>query len=130
MLFSSKGLLSVMYYWNKVKNGSLPSNEKRTMNMCTNEMNSDSGERKYIHLSNGLILSFKICYTFGVWIPSGFCGFFLWDVTPVHCSVVFCNYILPFFLYLKERVIILKFGSTVSCGLTRESRLTKLKPMA
>ena len=47
-------------------NGSLPSNEKRTMNTRTNEINSDSSERKYVHLSNSLIQSFEICYTFTV----------------------------------------------------------------
>ena len=52
------------------------------------------------------------------------------NVTLVHCSVVVCNYVSPFFLYLKECVIISKFGSTVSCGLTRETRLTKYKPIA
>ena len=51
-------------------------------------------------------------------------------VTLVHCSVVVCNYISPFFLHLKKCVIISKFGSTVSCGLTRETRLTKLNPIA
>ena len=45
-------------------NGSLPSNEKRAMNMRTNEINSDSSERTYVHLSNGLIQSFEIHYTF------------------------------------------------------------------
>ena len=48
------------------------------------------------------------------------------NVTLVHCSVVVCNYVLC----LKECVIILEFGSTVSCGLTRETRLTKHKPTA
>ena len=33
------------------------------------------------------------------------------NVTLVHCSVVVCNYVSPFFLYLKECVVILKFGS-------------------
>ena len=47
-------------------NGLLPSNEKLAMNMRTNEINSDSGERKYVHLSNGLIQSFEIHYTFRV----------------------------------------------------------------
>ena len=32
------------------------------------------------------------------------------NVTLVHCSVVVCNYVSPFFLHLKECVIILKFG--------------------
>ena len=52
------------------------------------------------------------------------------NVTLVHFSVVVCNYISSFFLYLKECVIILKFGSTVLCGFTRETRLTRHKPIA
>ena len=47
------------------------------MNMRTNEINSDSSEQKYIHLSNGLTQSFEICYTLTVWIHSGHCGFIL-----------------------------------------------------
>ena len=57
----SKYLLSVLL--EQSYNGSLPSNEKRVMNTRTNEINSDSGERRYVHLSNGLIQSFEICYT-------------------------------------------------------------------
>ena len=30
------------------------------------------------------------------------------NVTLVHCSVVVCDYVLPFFLYLKERIVILE----------------------
>ena len=52
------------------------------------------------------------------------------NLTPVHCSVAVCIHVLPFFLYLKECVIISKFGSTVSCGLARETRLTKNKAIA
>ena len=48
----------------------------------------------------------------------------------VRSSVMVCNYVLLFFLYLKECVIISKLGSTVSCGLTREARLTRHKPIA
>ena len=47
------------------------------------------------------------------------------NVTLGHYSVVVCNEFLPFFLYLKESVIISKFGSIVSCSLTRETGLTK-----
>ena len=36
------------------------------MNTRTNEINSDSDERKYVHLSNGLIQSFEIHYMFRV----------------------------------------------------------------
>ena len=52
------------------------------------------------------------------------------NVTLVHCLLVVCNYASPFFLYLKECVIILKFESTVLCGLTRKTRLTRHKPIA
>ena len=52
------------------------------------------------------------------------------NVTLVHCSMVVCNYFSPFFLYLKECVVILKFGSTVSCDSTREIKLTRHKPIA
>ena len=52
------------------------------------------------------------------------------NVTLVYCLVVVCNYILPFFLCLKEYVVILKFGSTMSCGFTRETRLSNYKPIA
>ena len=52
------------------------------------------------------------------------------NVTLVHCSVVVYNYVLPFFLYLNDCVVILKFGSIVSCGLTRETRPTRHKPIA
>ena len=45
------------------------------------------------------------------------------NVTLVHCSMVVYNYVLPFFLGLKECVVISKFGSTVSCGSARETRL-------
>ena len=51
------------------------------------------------------------------------------NVTLVHCSVVVCNYVSPFYFGLKECVVISKFGSTVSCGLTRETRLAKYKPI-
>ena len=46
--------------------GLLPSNEKHAINTCTNKINSDSSERKYVHLSNGLIQGYGICYTFTV----------------------------------------------------------------
>ena len=49
------------------------------------------------------------------------------NVILVHCSVVVCNYISPFFLkeYRKFEI-----GSTVLCDLTRETRLTRHKPIA
>ena len=52
------------------------------------------------------------------------------NLTPVHCSVAVCIHVSPFFLYLKEGVIISKFGSTVSCSQARETRLTKNKDIA
>ena len=50
------------------------------------------------------------------------------NVTPVHCLVAVCIHVLPFFLYLKECVVILEFVSTVLCRLARETRLTKQNP--
>ena len=52
------------------------------------------------------------------------------NLTPVHCSVAVCIHVSPFSLYLKECVITSKFGSTVSCSLARETRLTKNKAIA
>ena len=52
------------------------------------------------------------------------------NVPLVHCSVVVCNYVTPFFLHPKEYVVISEFGSTVSYGLTREKRLIRHKPIA
>ena len=51
------------------------------------------------------------------------------NVSLVHYLVVVCNNVLPLVLYLKECVIISKFGPTVLCGLTRETRLTRHKPI-
>ena len=50
------------------------------------------------------------------------------NLTLVHCSVVACNYVSSFSLYLTKCVIISKLGSIMSCGLTRETRLTRHKP--
>ena len=110
--------------------GSLPSNEKRAINMHTNKINSDSSERKYVHLSNGLIQGYGICSHLQYEYAQVAVDLFYENFTPVHCSVAVCIHVLPFFLYLKECVIILKFGSAVSCGLTRETRLTKNKAIA
>ena len=55
---------------------------------------------------------------------------FFENVTLVHCLVVACSHGLPFFLYLKEYIIFLEFGSTVACGMTRETRLAKHKAVA
>ena len=35
------------------------------------------------------------------------------NVTVAHCLVVVCNYVSPLFLYLKECIVISKFGSSV-----------------
>ena len=51
-------------------------------------------------------------------------------VTLIHCSVAVSIYVSPFFLYLKECVITLEFGSTVSCILTKETRITEHKAIA
>ena len=63
-------IVSIPYEYNILleqnQSGSLPSNEKWAVNTRTNEINSDSSERKYIHLSDGLIQSFEIHYTFRV----------------------------------------------------------------
>ena len=49
------------------------------MNMRMNKINDDSSEQKYIHLSNDLIKSREIHYTFKIWIYSHCCGFILWE---------------------------------------------------
>ena len=95
--------------------------------MLTDEINNDNSEQKYIHLSNGLIQSFEIRYTFRVWIRSGRCDFILWEC---HTCPLFSGGLQFCFAILKECVVILKFGSIVSCGLTREKRLTRHKPIA
>ena len=61
----SRYLMSVMCYWNKVRMVRCQV-MKSAMNTCMNEINSDSSERKYVHLSNGLMQSFEICHTFRV----------------------------------------------------------------
>ena len=67
-----------------------------------NEINSDSSERKYILLSNGLVQSFEIHYTLDYEYAQVAVDLFCENVTLVHCSVVVCNYVLPFFWYLKR----------------------------
>ena len=125
-----KYLLSVIYHWNKFRMVRCQV-MKSVQWICTQmKLPGDSSERKNIHLSNGLIQNFEIRYTFRVWIHSGRCGFILKNITLDHCLVVLCNHVSAFFLYLKECVIISKFGPTVWCGLTRETRLTRHKPTA
>ena len=72
------------------------------MNTCTIEINSDSGERRYIHLSNGLIQSLKFATRLEYEYAQVTVDLFCENVTLLHCSVVVCNYVSPFFLYLKE----------------------------
>ena len=69
--------------------------------MRMNEINSHSSERKYVHLSNGLIWSFEIRYTFRIWICSGRCAFILWECHT--CPLFRGGLQLRFaiFLYLK-----------------------------
>ena len=104
----------------------------KACNEYTNEINSDSSQQKYIHLckqwfdTEFLKFVIRLEYEYAQVTVDLFCE----NVTLVHCSVVVCNYVSPFFLYLKECVIISKFGSTVSCGLTRETKLTRHKPIA
>ena len=47
------------------------------------------------------------------------------NLTTVHCSVAVYIHVSPFFLYLKECVIISKFGSTVLCGLGKRDKAYK-----
>ena len=77
-----------------------------------------------------MIQSLEICYTFRVWVRSGRCGFILWEchTCPLFGGGMHLRFTI--FLYLKECVVILKFGSTVSYGLTRETRLRKCKAIA
>ena len=100
------------------------------MNTYTNEINSDSSEQKYVHLSNGLTQSFEICYTVRAWIRSGHRGFILWVRNTCLLFGGGLQLCFAIFLYLKECVVILKFGSTVPYGLTREKRITRHKPIA
>ena len=85
--------------------------------------------QSFMLYGNGLIKSFEISYTFRVWICSGCCGYILWEC---HTCPLFGGSLqlhIAIFLYLKECVIILKFGSTVSCSLIKETKLTKYKPI-
>ena len=87
-----------------------------------NKTNSDSSERKYVHLSNK---SFEIClclhYGYTQVPVDLFCE------TLVHCLVTVCIHVLPF-LYLKKCGVILEFESTVSCNLSRETCLQSTEP--
>ena len=64
MLTCDLYLLSVMCYWNKVI--MVHCQVMKSVNTRTNEINSDNSEQRYVHLSNGLVQSFEICYTFRV----------------------------------------------------------------
>ena len=100
------------------------------MNTRTNQIDSDSSERKYVHLSNVCYRALKFVTRLEYEYTQLAVDLFCENVTLVHCLVLVCNNVSLFFLYLKECVVILKFGSTVSCGLTTETRLTRHKPIA
>ena len=71
------------------------------MNTRMNEINSESNEQKYVHLSNGLTQSFEIRYTFRYEYAQVAVDLFRENVTLVHCSVVVCDYVSPFFLAIS-----------------------------
>ena len=54
-----------MQKWNEAER-LVAKNENRAINTRKNKFNSDSSGRKYVHLSNGLIQGYGICYTFTV----------------------------------------------------------------
>ena len=95
----------------------------------TNEINSDSSQQKYVHLckqrfdTDFLKFVIRLEYEYAQVTVDLCCEI----IAFLHCSVMVCNYASPF-SYLKECVVILKFGSTVLCGLTRETGLTKHNP--
>ena len=62
----SKDLFSETHYWNKVRMAHCQVMKSKQLSMCTNEINSDNSKQNYIHLSNGLIKNFEICYIFRV----------------------------------------------------------------
>ena len=51
------------------------------------------------------------------------------DLLKYHTCPLFSGGLHSLFLHLKKCVIILEFGSRVSCGLAKETRLTKTKPL-
>ena len=59
-------------------------------------------EQKYIHLSNGLILSYEICHTYTIRIRSGRYE----NIVFIPCSVTVCINVSSFFLYLKDCIVI------------------------
>ena len=61
------------------------------MNTRMNEINSDSGEQRYVHLSNGLIQSFEIRHTFKYEYAQVAVDLFCENVILVHCLMVVCN---------------------------------------
>ena len=72
---------------------------KSEMNTRMNEINSDSSERKCVHLSDGLMQSSEICYTFRSWIGSVsvdlFCAlvyFSVVDCTESRFAIILYNY--------------------------------------
>ena len=65
------------------------------MNTRTNEINSDSSERKYIHLNNSLIQSFEIRYTpiLKYEYTQVTVDIFCENVILVYCLALVCNYV-------------------------------------
>ena len=106
--------------------GLLPSNEKHTINMRMNKINSVAVNKMSIYVSNNSIQGYGICYIFKVWICSGHCRFILWKY---HTCPLFSGGLHSLFLHLKKCVIISEFGPRVLCGFAKETRLTKTKPL-
>ena len=89
-----------------------------------------SSDSKYL-LSNGLIQLWNSLHALNMNILR---SLWIYFVGMSHLPIVWCwfaiTYVSPFFLCLKECIVNWKFGSIVSCGLTRETRLTKYRPIA
>ena len=126
----SRDLLSVMYYLNKVRMVYCQVMKSaqwiRTWMKLTVMAVSKSSSTEVMDWYRALKFTTLLDYEYAQVVVD----LFRENVTLIHCSVVVCNYVSPFFLYLKECVVISKFGSTVSCGLTRETRLRRHKPIA
>ena len=86
-----------MYYWNKVIMVHCQV-MKRVQWISTHIKLCDSIEQKHVHLSNSLILSFEIHYTFRVWICSSHCGFILWECHA--CPLFYGGLQLQFAIFL------------------------------
>ena len=126
----SKGLLSVMYYWNEVRMVHCQVMKSAQWILAQMKLTVRAMSKS----TSILVMVWHIALKYVTRLEYEYAqiavDIFHENVILVHCSVVVCDYFLPFFLYLKERIVISKFGSTVSCGLTRETRLTRHKPIA